>query len=534
MWQIPVFKEERDAGLENQVRSSASVAYCVQAQVAEPHEVTLSKRALADVSKKLKAVGHATQPDLFYLKSILVSVGWNKNEDVFTAAEAWNARHSPEDKPFNYSHEEDDIIGHITGNFVVDNEHKIVSDDTVVDDLPDAFHIVTSAVLYRFWEDEVLQERMDKVIAEIAENKWFVSMECLFKGFDYAVIAPDKSFKVIARNDKTAFLTKHLRAYGGTGKYENNRVGRLLRNITFSGKGLVSNPANEASIILGESETFSTAAVHICDSADVLGYRTSHATESPKQERLKMTDTEFQAKLDKSEAKVKTLKEQVETLTASLNEAQGEKSKAREEAYKNDIIARDGNIEKLKSELAAATEKLTASEANAVKLVAVQAELSAIKADQKKSSRLAVLKAAYKCTDEKATELLTKLEGLSDEAFKAHADYMEEAIKCYSVPAAAPVPTAGAPDAGPKPILSEIPKATNLPAPMGGAPKKVKTLASDAVHADPSILTNLEPNTDPTLNAVSTDDGVEKVRASIVEYMGHLFGIPEEEPVAQE
>jgi hypothetical protein len=49
-------------------------------------------------------------------------------------------------------------------------------------------------------------------------------------------------------------LTKHLRAYGGTGEYENYKVGRSLRGISFSGKGLVNKPANPRSIILQPEE----------------------------------------------------------------------------------------------------------------------------------------------------------------------------------------------------------------------------------------------------------------------------------------
>ena len=37
--------------------------------------------------------------------------------------------------------------------------------------------------------------------------------------------------KVIARDENSAFLTKHLRAYGGTGQYDGYTVGRLLRSI---------------------------------------------------------------------------------------------------------------------------------------------------------------------------------------------------------------------------------------------------------------------------------------------------------------
>ena len=50
----------------------------------------------------------------------------------------------------------------------------------------------------------------------------FVSMECIFRGFDYAVQAPDGNKHIVARNEETAFLTRHLRSYGGTGEYQDH------------------------------------------------------------------------------------------------------------------------------------------------------------------------------------------------------------------------------------------------------------------------------------------------------------------------
>ena len=75
-------------------------------------------------------------------------------------------------------------------------------------------------------------------------------MEALFTDFDYAVVTPDGKHKTVARNEESAFLTKHLKSYGGTGQYEQYKVGRLLKNITFSGKGLVRRPANPESVFI--------------------------------------------------------------------------------------------------------------------------------------------------------------------------------------------------------------------------------------------------------------------------------------------
>merc|ERR1712093_744570 len=101
------------------------------------------------------------------------------------------------------------------------------------------------------------------ILAEIEEGEWFVSMECLFPNFDYALVDKTGGTRVIPREESSAFLTKHLRSYGGSGKYEDYRVGRLLRNLSFSGKGLVSKPANPRSVILEGNRFFDESEARI-------------------------------------------------------------------------------------------------------------------------------------------------------------------------------------------------------------------------------------------------------------------------------
>ena len=71
-------------------------------------------------------------------------------------------------------------------SYVLTKDGKAVADDE--SQMPEDFDIITQAVLYNSWTGEENQERMEKIIAEIEEGKWYVSMECLFAGFDYALI----------------------------------------------------------------------------------------------------------------------------------------------------------------------------------------------------------------------------------------------------------------------------------------------------------------------------------------------------------
>ena len=51
--------------------------------------------------------------------------------------------------------------------------------------MPEDFDIITPAVLYNSWtgEDKEARDRMQKIISEIEDDKWYVSMECLFASF---------------------------------------------------------------------------------------------------------------------------------------------------------------------------------------------------------------------------------------------------------------------------------------------------------------------------------------------------------------
>lgn len=231
------------------------------------------KAANEDIQDSLKELltkqsetsgGGKEQFDLYYMNCVLVSTGWNKNDDVFDANETWRARTSPEDKQFNYMHDETDIIGHITDNMVVDFEGNRIDKNRKDDQAPEDFNIVTSSVLYNSWSDPELKDRMSQIIAEIEDGNWFVSMECLFNDFDYAVVNIATGEEITVKRDETsAFLTKHLRAYGGTGDYEGYKVGRLLKNIAFSGTGLVKNPANPKSVILTDTDPFKSSEAQV-------------------------------------------------------------------------------------------------------------------------------------------------------------------------------------------------------------------------------------------------------------------------------
>lgn len=408
---IPVFQYEINDGLAELVRSNASVAYT---SVIDPKH--LNTNQLLDLQALLRSSSQANpnQFDLFYLESVLASLGWNKNDDVFDKEELWKARHTAVDKPFNFMHNEKDIIGHLTSSKVVDYEGSLIPDTAVIDQLPDQFEVVVGAVLYRKWNDATLQDRMNKIISEISDGKWCVSMECLFRNFDYAVTNDQGVNKILARNDQTSFLTKHLRIYGGTGEYGGYRVGRVLRNFVFSGKGLVDNPANPRSHITSfndKTETSSFVAanatleeLNISNEEKIMANEVSYTKEQ--YDALKAELDQFKsASQQAAQKEVADLKAQITELTKA-----NETLSTELEASKEVSNAKAEKVAALEAELTEIKDKLTAAEAS-IK----DAELKAVNA-----ARKALL--LDRVDEAKADELILKFANASQEMFDALVD----------------------------------------------------------------------------------------------------------------
>src|SRR6185369_16350805 len=247
---MKIYKSEIEAGLQEKIVANMKIAYASQLKTCIPDYVQY-------INETVKAA-EKDADDLYYLKSILVTSNWNCNNDVFTPEEVWNARNTPVHKPTNLDHVDTAIVGHITSSWAIDEDEKIIAQDIKVDSLPDIFHIVTGSVIYRTFEDKDYKQRAEKLIAEIEEGTKYVSMECLFKGFDYAM-SKENDYKIVARNEQTAFLTKYLTAYGGEGSYEDYKIGRVLKNVRFIAHGFVNRPANPNSIIFKKRDYFSFA-----------------------------------------------------------------------------------------------------------------------------------------------------------------------------------------------------------------------------------------------------------------------------------
>lgn len=377
---MKIYDIEKECGLEKAI---ANASVCFETELINDSKTKDYASAwLADYKNLAEA--HINDDDLYRVYSILVTSSWNKNDDIFSPEEVWAARDTPVFKPTNLEHDEKQMVGAMVDSWAVDEEFNLIADDIDPSDLPDQFHILASSVIYRQWQDPKLKSRAEQLISEIEDGTKYVSMECIFRGFDYGIRKPDGTNHVLARDQDTAFLTQHLRAYGGDGTYQDHKIGRVLRQITFSGKGFVDKPANPESVIFGRDTIFSFAGAKNSEDFDFL----KNGVKDIEKQLLSRSNISTKENNDMSDV----LNEQIKELKASLA------SLTEDNKALNDKLA-EANISQYDNKIA--------------KLEATVAELTESKAG---------IEADLDTANTKATELETSLAAKSEELEKIQAD----------------------------------------------------------------------------------------------------------------
>ncbi len=410
---MQIFEQELKDGLKEEIVKSCSIAFELipsQSSDATKKSVIEAFPELPDLAEAVKKV------DLFYFESVLASVGWNLNDDIFDPYELFAARSTPVDKKINYMHNETDIIGHMKISRAVDLEGNLILD--TAKEIPTSFDVVVGGFLYKYWQDQALADRMNQIIESIGKRQIAVSMECLFPNFDYGIVTPDGQQKIIARAENTAFLTKHLRRYGGKGEYQGNKVGRLLRNMIFTGNALVDKPANPRSLITrSEASKFygSIATINIFNKME----RKTMAD-------ITLTQEKYDELLKRADAAEKFTKENLEK-AVNDHKSVAQVLKTENEKLTSDYAKAQETLKKVSDELTAAKEISKANEDKTVTLAAqvqeLEAKLAEAKAALDKKSKEDKMKARKEACatldldDVKRDEFLTKFADIADELF---------------------------------------------------------------------------------------------------------------------
>ncbi|NBT08904.1 MAG: hypothetical protein EBS93_08590 [Chitinophagia bacterium] len=398
-----IYHFEKIDGLSELLSAKSSIVY------ASLLEQSINEISHSKARKENQALAGIEDTDLYYTQSILVTTSWNKNDDIFDAKEVWLARSTPMHKPTNLEHDEKTIVGHITSNWPIDIDGELMDESVPLDSLPEKFHILTGSVIYKGFTEPELRERALNLIEEIEAGEKYVSMECFFKNFDYGLVnKANGSYHILPRNEETSFLTKHLRAYGGQGEHENYKIGRVLRNITFSGKGFVNRPANPESIIFTKENLKQTSElINITKNSNEKNDDSTEEGVFSNQANLKETNMSVESTAPTSE--VTTVSEPEVTTVVDTQEAEAAK-KMQEEMSK-----KEEEMKKMKAALEAIQTELEAT--NEV-LAGYKMKEEEMAKKEKKMKRMASLLEGG-VSEELASATVDKLESLDDTTFES-------------------------------------------------------------------------------------------------------------------
>ena len=216
---------------------------------ARPNKLNSEKviAALSSLSRTLNNVDELQdQADLLHIEAVLVSEGINDNDDAFTRDELKRAISSPLLKPMNWKHDDTEILGAM---YAVEARDMQGNPLTVaeIDDQP--IELIIQGVIWHHLPH--IKVTAEEIVQRVEQGDLFVSMECWFDNYDYGFYTQaGELFDTVARTPGTAFLDGYLRANGGTGRYNNMRIGRALSGVSFGGVAFVDKPANKRSLIL--------------------------------------------------------------------------------------------------------------------------------------------------------------------------------------------------------------------------------------------------------------------------------------------
>lgn len=224
--------------------------FFIEADIKLQKETEERKKAVAAVIDLPKNADK--QPDLLYFSAIFVSAGTNLNGAHFLPSELVASEGTIVSKALDVEHKEEDIIGHIYDRAFIDHEgnklepaelanREAASLDTEFAEM----HVVIAGVIYK--------NRFPHIAEEVASNEWKVSMECYYTDFDIKIgdmIMSRREAEVMGLANEDSVVGKMAKVIKKGKELAAGKVERVLRNVMFSGCGIVKNPANPPSVIL--------------------------------------------------------------------------------------------------------------------------------------------------------------------------------------------------------------------------------------------------------------------------------------------
>lgn len=205
-----------------------------------------------ELKKEVASIIHFPEnktPDMLFFSGIFVSSGQNLNKAYFLPSELVKSHNTINNKALDIEHSETDIVGHIYSSAFIDRAGNKLDiselQDLSLEELDKMdIDVMIAGILYK--------SRFPELAKEVKGNKWKLSMETYFQDFDVKIgdlIMSRKEAEALGLASDSV-LGKAARILRKGKEIAKGEIARVLRNLLFSGCGLVKNPANPRSVIL--------------------------------------------------------------------------------------------------------------------------------------------------------------------------------------------------------------------------------------------------------------------------------------------
>lgn len=402
------------------------------------------------------------QRDLAYGSCIYVSEGENANGAYFLRDELIKARKSPILKPVDIEHNSDIIIGVMYDSALATQSGTIIQDDEITMDektskfsliksdgsfIDEKLDIITNFVLYKYMFPEVVNEITAHQFNE-KNSKYFVSMEVFYNEFGYIFNRDEASLIKIGNTLEGKELYNRYEKYVNKMAPDGRHVSKVYFNFTFGGVGIVEQPANKRSFLLDlaiknngevvvgkvaegmDTNTHTNSFKNLSEGEEMLTNEEKVAIDKlvnkamasdpelrvdearigvleKRIEDLTKDNAELKVKLDSASDKIEVMSTEAEKISNELVQKAG--------LFDTDLASKEGEINKLREDLAKAVEELTL-----------------IKQSKLGFDRISELETAGVKFGERKDDVISRVSKMSDEDYASYKEDMLSVLSTFA------------------------------------------------------------------------------------------------------
>jgi hypothetical protein len=374
---------------------------------------------------------------------------FNKNGDGIDSETAAAIKDYFIHKPTNIEHQRDKVVGHIVGaSFSSYGDNQVIEDEAInnaaIDGEP--FNIALSAVIYKGVNPE-FAALVEKSTDESSQfyQKVSASWEIGFNDYDLALGSEDlKDAEIIEDEELKKSLSKHLKAYGGSGKTDDGvEIYRLIKGDIYPiGIGFTANPAASVKGLVthksseddsGEaalsSKEFEKIKISKIKSKEKISQKTkdnvnSYNIQKPYSIMEQEILEQFKEVMEANTSSKKLSEEAVANMTKIFHDAIVEKS-TQWQSEKEAIVTQKDELQSTTESQAKELEDIKVKlQSTEEELHTIKSEVIAAEAVENFNNRMSELDDTFELEDEDRQLVASELKELKDE--EAYATYKEK------------------------------------------------------------------------------------------------------------